>query len=57
MDCTICGNILILKNQFDSMVKLELSKINCVKATIALLVPFTASVYSLKTINNSEKDK
>jgi len=45
MDCTICGNILILINQFDSMVKLELSKINCVKATIALLVPFTVSVY------------
>jgi len=57
MDCTICGNILILKNQFDSMVKLELSKINCVNATIALLVSFAISDYSLATINNSEKEK
>ncbi len=57
MDCTICGNILILINQFDSMVQLELSKINCVKATIALLVSFAVSDYSLETINNSEKEK
>jgi len=57
MDYNICGNILILINQFDSMVQLELSKINCVKATIALLVSFAVSDYSLATINNSKKGK
>ena len=57
MDCNICGNTLILINQIDSMVQLELSKLNYVKASLALLVLFTASVFSTATINNSEKEK